>query len=198
MTVWGRKRYGDVRCIHELELGRRRIDMVMVAQSDIVGFEIKGPRDRIDDRLAGQLYEYALYLPEVWLVVAEKWRDHPKVMYKPNLLVVLKDGTIVDKRIGKPADRDEMCCSRLLERLWNGEAIRIALRLGLIQPQLASKMPGQKVKNILARLLTGHEIMKQVCIELRARSLTGIGSDPASGEIPKNRLAHRPEGLAGI
>ncbi len=198
MTVWGRKRYGDVRCIHELELGRRRIDMVMVAQSDIVGFEIKGPRDRIDDRLSGQLYEYALYLPEVWLVVAEKWRDHPKVIYTPNLLVVMKDGLIVDKRIGKPADRDEMCCSRLLERLWNGEAARIALRLGLIQPQLVSKMPGQKVKNILARMLTGHEIMKQVCIELRARSLTGIGSDPASGEIPKNGLAHRPEGLAGI
>ena len=34
-----RKRFGDVRVIHELALGERRIDMVFVCRDDIVGVE---------------------------------------------------------------------------------------------------------------------------------------------------------------
>jgi hypothetical protein len=34
------------------------------------------------------------------------------------------------------------------------------------------------VKKLLARLLTGNEIIREVCTELRARALVGLRSDP--------------------
>lgn len=198
ITAWGRKKYGDVRVIHELQLGRRRIDMALVAESDIIGFEIKGPRDSLGDgRLDLQMAEYNFYLPEVWLAVHPKWRDHKAVIHFPNLMVIDGDNVIV--RLGRDPHRDEMCCSRLIERLWDGEARRIAIRRGLVQEQLADKFPGAKIRKILARMLTGHEIMQDVCRELRARPLTGLGSDPPvssgplRGEIPTKGLATTPD-----
>jgi hypothetical protein len=181
LIAWMAERRGtDVRVIHELALGNRRVDLAFVYASDIVGIEIKGPRDSIGDgRLDLQMREYNFYLPEVWLAVHPKWRDHPAVIYHSNLLVVFPDGTIINKRIDQEPDRDELCCSRLIERLWDGEARAIARRLGLIQPQLLEVWPGSKVRAVLARLLCGQEIMRECCRELRARPLTGIGSDPA-------------------
>jgi hypothetical protein len=59
VEAWGRKRFGDVRVIHELALGDRRIDMVFVCRDDIVGVEIKGPKDSLSDgRLGEQLREF--------------------------------------------------------------------------------------------------------------------------------------------
>lgn len=213
LSEWGRKRWGsDVRIIHELQLGMRRIDLVFVLPSDIIGIEIKGPKDSPGDkRVVHQMREFNFYLPEVWLAVDAKWRDHQSVKTVRNLLVVDGDDVTIDyedrktahlsrvKRGGFPATkgmwpvfeahRDEMCCSRLLERLWSGEAIRILVRQGLVQEQLAKKTDHHKARKILARMLTGHQIMTEVCTELRARPLTGWGSDgplvvPGPGNSP--------------
>lgn len=182
----------DVRVIHELVLGRRRIDLALIYAADIVGIEIKGPLDSLSGgRLDEQMHEYNFYLPEVWLAVVPKWLDHKHVKWARNLIVLVDGkfqlhGTPIKKKPWEPW-RDEMCCSRVLERLWDGEARAVARRLGLVQTQLLDMMPGEKVKRILARLLTGHEIMREVCTELRSRPLTGIGSDDAHG-----RAATRP------
>lgn len=181
VIAWMAARRGaDVRVIHELALGRRRIDLAFVYESDVVGVEIKGPRDSIGDgRLAEQMREYGFYLPEIWLAVHPKWRDHRDVIYHSNLLTVFPDGVVADKTVGRGPLRDELCCSRLIERLWDGEARAIAGRLGLLQVQMVESMPGHKVRAVLARLLSGQEIMREVCRELRSRPLTGLGSDQA-------------------
>lgn len=184
VEVWGRTRYGDVRVIHELALGDRRIDMVFVGRDDIVGVEIKGPRDSLSDgRLASQMREFNFYLPEVWLAVAPRWRKHADVRRRRNLLLPTGDGIAIarDKGDGRfTPERDEFFCSRLIELLWVDEAARIAQRTDVIPGVTLTREPAWKVKRLLARMLSGHEIVKQVCIELRARPLVGLGSDRAT------------------
>lgn len=181
VEVWGRKRFGDVRVIHELVLGERRIDMVFVGKDDIIGVEIKGPRDSLSDgRLPEQLREFNFYLPEVWLAVAPRWRKHRDVRRRRNLLLPTESGVEVvhDKRDGKfRPERDEFFCSRLIELLWVDEAARIAQRTDVIPGVALTREPTWKVRRMLARMLSGHEIVKQVCMELRARPLVGRGSD---------------------
>jgi hypothetical protein len=183
VETWGRARFGDVRIIHELALGDRRIDMVFVGHADIVGVEIKGPRDSLSDgRLPEQLREFNFYLPEVWLAVAPRWLKHRDVKRRQNLLLPTEEGieVVKDKRDGKfRPERDEFFCSRLIELLWVEEAARIAQRADVIPGVTLTREPVWKVKRLLARMLSGHEIVKQVCIELRARPLVGRGSDRA-------------------
>jgi hypothetical protein len=183
VEAWGRARFGDVRIIHELALGERRIDMVFVGLADIVGVEIKGPRDSLSDgRLGEQLREFNFYLPEVWLAVAPRWLKHRDVKRRQNLLLPVEKGieVVKDKKDGKfRPERDEFFCSRLIELLWVDEAARIAQRTDVIPSVTLTREPTWKVKRLLARMLSGHEIVKQVCIELRARPLVGRGSDRA-------------------
>jgi len=183
VEAWGRKRFGDVRIIHELALGDRRIDMVFVGRDDVVGVEIKGPRDSLSDgRLPEQLREFNFYLPEVWLAVAPRWLKHRDVKRRQNLLLPTDQGieVVKDRKDGKfRPERDEFFCSRLIELLWVDEAARIAQRTDVIPGVTLTREPTWKVKRLLARMLSGHEIVKQVCIELRARPLVGRGSDRA-------------------
>jgi hypothetical protein len=183
VEAWGRARFGDVRVIHELALGERRIDMVFVGKDDIIGVEIKGPKDSLSDgRLPGQLREFNFYLPEVWLAASPRWQKHRDVKRLRNLLLPTDNGikVVKDKSDGKfRPDRDEFFCSRLLELLWVDEAARIAQRTDVIPGVALTREPTWKVKRLLARMLSGHEIVKQVCIELRARPLVGLGSDRA-------------------
>ena len=145
VEAWGRKRFGDVRVIHELALGERRIDLVFVCRDDIVGVEIKGPKDSLSDgRLPEQLREFNFYLPEVWLAVAPRWLKHADVKRRRNLLLPTGDGIeiVKDKGDGKfRPERDEYFCSRLIELLWVEEAARIAQRTDVIPGVTPARRP---------------------------------------------------------
>jgi hypothetical protein len=175
VTAWGRARWPDCRVLHELAMGERRIDLVFVAQSDLIGVEIKSGRDRLD-RLDGQMKEYGRYLPEVWVAVAPRWRDHEDVIHRRgNLLVVPSTGNAF---IQKPAPgerpyRDELVCSRVLELLWYDEAARIAVRTDVVPHRVPKQFRKDKLLKLLARLLTGNQILTEVCRELRERSRAG-------------------------
>lgn len=183
MTQWGRARWGDVRVIHELALGCRRCDLAFIGVSDIRVVEIKGPRDNLSDgRLPFQLAEYQQLVPEVWLLVAPKWLSHDHVRFVTNLLIPTANGIeIANERPNKRFEprREEYCLSRLIAMLWIEEAARIAQRTGVI-PGVLTNTPTRKVRAMLCRLLTGNEIIREVCTELRARPahMTGAGSDP--------------------
>ena len=190
----------DCRVIRELALGDRRIDLVFVYKTDIVGVEIKGPRDSLSDgRLQKQMREYNFWIPEVWLAVDSKWTDHEHVKryeYFGNLLVST-DGDITPRNYTpKKPRRDEMCCSRLLDLLWNEEVRNIGNRYRLLSTaQRINNKNALRVKGMLARMLTGHEIMKETCTELRSRPLTGIASDapiarPARSSAEYQRPLH--------
>lgn len=186
IAIWARWRWGvDMRIIHEIALRDRRLDMLIVLPSDLIGIEVKGPRDRLGDgRLSAQLREFGFFVPEVWLIVDKKWADHDLVreaFFRANVAVV-SGGTVTPAgTVGldpKRVTRDEMCCSRLIELLWNAELIRAAKRAGLpIEPLPGKYLPMPQVRAMMARLMTGQEIMKAVCAELRERPLVGIASD---------------------
>lgn len=181
IAMWARGRFGaDMRIIHELALGDRRIDMLIVLPADLIGIEVKGPKDRLDDRLKGQLRTFSFYLPEVWLAVDEKWRDVDAYRWcGVNRLAIIKGMPIEEPPTERrDAHRDELCCSRLLELLWSAETLRIARRHALPSEYAPGKsFPIQRVKGMIARMLTGQEIVTAVCAELRARPLTGMASD---------------------
>jgi len=184
--AWGRKRWGNVRVIHELAIQDRRADLVFVGLSDLYAVEIKGPADKMDGRLTEQLRTYGAWCPEVWLLAHPKWLGHAEVKGVRNLLLPGADGILIANAKNQllpqkfEPTRDDLVCSRLLEVLWQGEAHEIADRTGVIPGAALSRLHTRKVKAMLARMLTGHEIMKQVCRCLRARPshMTGAGSDP--------------------
>lgn len=196
VDAWARARWGaDLRAIHELSIGRRRIDAVFVSPTDVVGVEVKGPRDSLGDgRVLEQMAEFALYLPEVWLVVDSKWRAHKHVVtasYRWNVAMHEDGKIVVPKRLryARDARRDDLCCSRLLELLWHSETYAIAQRTTVAyEAKPGLRFPAPKVKGMLARMLTGHEIVKEVCRELRSRPLVGMQSDEAMERRPTQGL----------
>jgi len=182
---WMRERMGgDVRVLHELVLGARRADLVFVGERDIAAVEIKSGRDRLD-RLRDQVREYSFYVPEVWIALAPKWIDaRSHRHYGINRLLVDAGATPqvvwLEPHASKPF-RDELVCSRLLELLWASEALAIAQRTDVLPGPAYGQLRKDHVKKLLARLLTGNEIVAEVCRELRSRPLTGLGSDDPVG-----------------
>ena len=178
VAAWGRAQWPDVRVIREMALGARRVDVLFVMASDLVGVEIKGPKDSTD-RLAAQLTEYRYWLPLVYAALDVKFKDKTKGVWIPNLLWI--DGQVVTDEHAKYSKwkphRDDLCCSRLLDLLWRDEAAAVAVRTGVIPGRVPKQFNRGKILSMLARLLTGHDIVKQVCRELRARQLVGMGSD---------------------
>lgn len=175
IIAWGRARWPGVRVIHELACGERRTDLVFVCDRDIVCFEIKSSVDRLD-RLAPQLKEYQRFFPEVWAALAPCWEEDGLRDIPNRMTVDGAGGTVrVHGRRLRPF-RDELVCSRLLELLWVSEAQTIAQRTGVI-PGTPTRQLAGKTKKMLARLLTGNQIIAEVCRELRARQLVGRGSD---------------------
>lgn len=194
---WGRKRWGDdVRVIHELQLGRRRADMLWVCRSDLILAEVKGPRDHLGDgRLPGQIAHFAFYVPEIWVFICPKWQDHEEVRKAEyegaNVATVFPDGKVVTKNPDlafdrRKARRDDMCCSRLVERLWSGEVMAVAKRNHIpVEFAPGQYFPTDRVRGMIARMLTGQQIMLEVCRALRQRpeGMVGIGSDAAHAPL---------------
>lgn len=175
--AWGRGRWPGCRVLRELVLGSRRIDLAFVCERDVIGMEIKSATDTLK-RLPMQMLEYGRYCPEVWICVAPKWQDHDEVKYADvNKVVVASDSSVTEYRKGCKPYRDELVCSRLLELLWYSEACSIAVRTDVIPFRVQKQIRRSHVLKLLSRLLTGNEIIAEVCRELRARPLVGAGSD---------------------
>lgn len=198
VIIWMHRDHGsDCRVIHELTFGERRIDLAFVYAADIIGVEIKGPRDSIGDgRMSKQLREYSFWMPEVWLAIDKVWYEHEALkdyQYRGNLLVS-GDGMIMPRNYtkGKP-HRDEMCCSRLLDLLWCDEVRNVGNEHRLLSQggRLSSKRALQ-VKGMLARMCTGQEIIKSVCGQLRQRPMHMVGQGSTEPIRPQGFLGDHP------
>lgn len=174
-TEWGRRRWPGCRIIREFVLGSRRVDLLFVAERDIIGMEIKSGTDTLA-RLEAQLAEYQRYMPEVWMAVAPRFVDD---LPSGNAISIDSQGTIKQHwpTGGFKPTRDELVCSRMLELLWRDEAAAIAVRTDIVPVRVPKQFNRGKLLKLLSRLLTGNDIVAQVCLELRARSLVGAGSD---------------------
>jgi hypothetical protein len=176
-----RRRFPEARIIHELVLqqGGCRIDLAAVTPDLLALVEIKSERDVLS-RLPDQI-EAALRVGDLFAVcVAEKVRakircswesgEGVKVPWGVPVMVETDEGFAADyhdrdftnlkpARLCNPADR--------LEMLWAAELMRIS----------GTKYPRQRAKHLICETMTGREIRRAVCRELRLRSFPR--ADPA-------------------
>lgn len=182
VVAWGRPRWPDARVMFELSCGDRRIDVLFVRPMDLIGVEIKAGSDTLS-RLEGQARAYNNWFPEWWLAIAPRWSEAIKAeglrrqLHRAGVITIDSAGTLTQPEMAR---RDELVIMRTLEWLWAGECRLIAERTDVWPGARRYKTPRGKLQPMLARLLTGNEIMREVCRELRARplGLVGGGSDP--------------------
>lgn len=178
-AAWARSKWPGARIIRELALGDCRVDLAVVTDRDLIAIETKARRDRPDD-VKRQLKEYRRFAPEVWLVIDERWTSHEQVRSVSNLAVF--NGSIIfaksSYREAKP-ERSQMCATRMLEIAWREELVRIGQANNAVERPAHKSWTVPRLQDHLAMLLTGNEIIRGVCGELRRRPLhmVGIGSD---------------------
>jgi hypothetical protein len=181
VAEWGRARWPDARVIHELVTGQCRIDMAFVRPADLIGVEIKSSRDVLD-RLDKQMAEFHRTIPVLWLAYAPKWSDHVRSHYSAataNRLQVDVSPETGPKvgdawEIHHKGVRNWRVYSGMLELLWADETRAVATRKRVSH---AKRAPQYTLMPELARLLTGQEIIEEVCRELRGRAAFAAGSD---------------------
>lgn len=187
--------YGRVRIIEEKTMGRSRADVVMVAQSDLYGIEIKSDADTYS-RLASQVKDYDKYYDYNFVVVGTSHAMHigehvPK--YWGIITVELVDGKFDFYILRRAENNPKVTWKRKLEILWRPE-------LALIQEM--NQMPKYKekskvfVKNkIIERLEKGkikEEVLKrQVCDALMERDYNNISA--VLQEYRKREIAKKTE-----
>lgn len=168
VEAWGRARWPGARLVHELVVGRCRIDMAFIGADHLAGVEIKSGRDVID-RLDPQLAAYRAALPEVWVCAAQRWDGH-SVPYGVGRLWIGAGGAVSSRhpQHGFPisATPERSITVPMLGLLWQSELFSLAIRHGL---PVARRTPIHPLIEAIARRLTGDEIVAGVCSQLRAR-----------------------------
>lgn len=186
VEAWGRQRWPGARVIHELAVGGCRIDIAFVQPDHIAGVEIKSAKDTLA-RLPEQIRQYTRELPEVWIAVAPKFATpahEDGLPWGVGRLVLEPEGVAEGfpcgaRRFPHPAKPDEMITAPMLHLLWREEAASLAKRHGIAFPP---RLPLYKLVKILARRLTGDQIVSGVCRALRARPVRWTADPPIADE----------------
>ena len=186
VEAWGRQRWPGARVIHELRVGGCRIDIAFVQPDHIAGVEIKSAKDTLA-RLPEQIRQYTRELPEVWIAVAPKFAmpaHEDGLPWGVGRLVLEPDGIAEGFPCGAsrhphPAKADEMITAPMLHLLWRQEAAGLAAHHGITVPP---RLPLYKLVKILARRLTGDQIVSGVCRALRARPIRWTADPPIADQ----------------
>jgi hypothetical protein len=166
VEAWGRARWPQARVLHELVVGNCRIDMAFITPDHIAGVEIKSSMDTLD-RLPKQLREFSAHLPELWLAHADRWEAGlanatPGVTFGR---LQIRDGAVGD---WSSWYRPRLTVTApTLALLWRNELHAVAVRHGLLSAK--ARTPAYSIEPLLARRLTGDQIIAEVCHELRSR-----------------------------
>ena len=171
VIAWGRKRWPGARVMHELDVWGCRIDLAFVTTTEIIGVEIKSSKDVLD-RLERQMESYLKVLPEVWLAFAPKWAEHHGAPWQVGLLLVTEDSLTEhipygqDRSYAHAAKADMMLTAPALDLLMKPELLALARSHGL---KVKDRATNKVLMGLLARKLTGDQIINGICAQLRAR-----------------------------
>lgn len=195
-----RKRYPASRIIHELPLrySSNRIDLAAVTEREIVAVEIKSSRDVID-RLEAQLRAFAPISSRIIVALAPKWNERlpVKITHRPGSIshepqftetqqLIRSIGCswletwTVDAAAGSIEPTQESWRANLpwtaemLHMLHVEELIDIAHRRRI---SVAKRATHREIYEECFGLLTGQEIVSDVCRALRARDAFADGTD---------------------
>lgn len=163
VEAWGRLRWPGARVFHELNVGECRADMAFIGEDDLILIEIISDKDVVD-RKEKQIKTFREHAPEFWLALSPKWVNSTKLPYVPNRLIVSESGVEISPFYR--VTQNGLCFNKMLHLIWAEEARAIAARHGCLSNKrqtLSSLLP------VLAKRLTGQEILTGVCRELRGR-----------------------------
>lgn len=176
---WGRAKWPEARCVHELVMGRGtvRADMAFVSPAHIAVIEIKSEYDDTN-RLIVQAGTFRLAVPELWVISPNKHiEDAELVRYlmpsiglgtpsRESLLGTFDAETEVVER--SPASAFQQVPKALLSLLWVAELAAEARRHRLLQ-DTRKKSPNHNALVSMLLTLTPEEQLASVCRQLRSR-----------------------------
>lgn len=177
LEPWGRSRWPEARCCHELVMNRgtARADMAFVAPRHLVSIEIKSAWDTTE-RLIPQIAMFRLATPECWVVVDQRHgRDADLVHWllpTIGVALALREG---DRRGPFRIEVQREPASfvphpeAMLSLLWVRELLAEATASRLIQRR-SSKPPSHRVLIDFMLRLDPAEQLAAVCRQLRART----------------------------
>jgi hypothetical protein len=188
LIPWGRARWPGARVLEELSIGGCRVDLAFVQSAHIAIVEIKSSRDTLE-RLPRQLEDFIGSVPEVWIATAAKWigplhdtehQGHVKLPWGVGHVVV-EAGQVQESiryahwEMPHSADVDALLTVPLLHLCHRAELMAIATAKGL---PYRPRDPRRTLLRLLARGLTGDEIVTGACEQLRARPRGWPGDEP--------------------
>ena len=137
--------------------------MAFVCRDHLVGVEIKSSRDTLD-RLKKQRDVFERHIPEVWLAVAPCWADKDGLGARGVVIEVEPERRVTKTWSWRGPNL--ACTAPMLDLLWRDELAAVAARKRL---DYTRRAPIGTLLPLLARKLTGDEIVIEVCRELRSR-----------------------------
>ncbi len=182
VIAWGRAKWPNARVIHELQIGGCRSDLAFVLPDNLIVVEIKSSRD-VMDRFENQMRQYTRHVPEIWIAFAPKWFEHVK-RHAPHGVGWLQvaDGKIEETFVfseryssDRPAHMDAVRTVPMLYLLLKPELQSLGRQHRL---KIKSKMDCITLYRVLARGLTGDQIVNGVCAHLRARPVGWVADAP--------------------
>ncbi len=137
------EKYGHFRILEELNIGKSRADVVMVANTALCGIEIKSDADSYA-RLAGQIRDYDRYFDRNLVVVGTKHAMHIEEHVPAHWGIitvepVAGDGSLDFYMLREPKQNPSMLWKKKLSLLWKPE-------LAVIQEHFS--MPKYKNKSV--------------------------------------------------
>lgn len=191
VIAWGRDRWPGARVMHELAVGGARIDLAFVLPDHLIGVEIKSSKDVLD-RLDRQLRFFTGSFPELWVAFAPRWAEHFGTKRHDIGQLIVENGSIsLDISVvpppahspnlawKNPARIDKVMTSPLLHLLHVPELVALAAKHHVPHKR---RIYGCHLLPILARKLTGDQIVEGVCDQMRRRC-TGWAADAPVQEI---------------
>lgn len=176
---WGRAKWPDARCVHELVMGRGtvRADMAFVSPNHMAVVEIKSEYDDTN-RLIVQAGTFRLAVPELWIISPNKHIDDAELvkylmpsigLATPNresMMGAFDAQTEITER--SPAAMFCQVPRALLSLLWVAELAAEARRHRLLQ-DTRKKTPNHNALVAMLLTLTPEEQLASVCRQLRGR-----------------------------
>jgi hypothetical protein len=179
VETWGRAIWPNARLVHELVVRNTRIDMAFILPTAIIGVEIKSSKDVLA-RAEKQINTFHQHMQTVFVALAPKWQgSHGALPHFFGAQSVICGEAVVHPRVMPKEDR--FVTTSMLHLLWGDEARSIA---GRMRVSCLKTTPLYRVLPDLARMLTGDEIVREVCREIRARDAFPKSKDHPPSDPP--------------
>lgn len=172
LVLFLEEKYGKIRILDEIPIGKSRADMLLVTENWLAGIEIKNDMDSYA-RLVSQVQSYDRYLDRNIIIVGES-HEKSSVKHVPEYWgIIASHGTrhrISFTVVREPEDNSKMKDRFKLELLWKRELQNLIRKKG--RKYAVSTLRKEQLRKMVLELYKHDELMPAVCDELFERDYT--------------------------